>query len=513
MLPAEIYQAHQVREIDRSVIQQHGIPGIVLMRRAADAAFKQIMTRYSRINHLVVVCGPGNNGGDGYIVALCARNIGIRVTVVAASTPNSGDAATAFQMYRDDGGVITECDYSVLATADLVVDALFGTGLSRAPEGAAAELIGGMNNAACPVVSLDIPSGLHSDTGAAFSACVIASVTITFIGLKLGLLTGQGRSHVGELVFEDLQIPAEARRAVEPVARIIQPLQLGKNGLEKYGREMHKGEAGRVLVVGADHGMLGAVLLAGEAALRCGCGVVTVASTESHLDLPALRRPELMSTDAVKLTPERVAGLADTIVLGPGLGQSAWSEQVFDRFIDCELPMVVDADGLNWLAQKSRHGTAVRRGNRVLTPHPGEAARLLHCTPAEVQADRLAAASEIAARYGGICVLKGTGTLVACVDGDGVDGSGVDGDSAKGAVYLCDRGNPGMATAGMGDVLSGIVGSLLGQGLPAIVAATVAVWMHSSAADAAADHIGERSLLAQDVIDRLASVIAQIEAH
>ena len=494
MLPEEIYQAHQVREIDRAVIEQHGVPGITLMRRAGEAAFKQIMARYSGINHLVVVCGAGNNGGDGYVAALCAHKIGIPVTVLAAAEPNTDDAATACRDYRAGGGVVG-ADHSLPADAGLVVDALFGTGLSRAPRGIGAELIRHINDANCPVVSVDMPSGLHSDTGFAFAPCVKADTTITFIGLKLGLLTGQGRSHAGEIVFEDLRIPAEARRAVAPVARIIQrPL------LTKRRREMHKGDAGRVLVVGGDRGMLGAVLLAGEAALRCGSGLVTVAGSEAHLDLPALRFPELMSADALQLSLEQISQRADAVVLGPGLGQSDWSAQVFERFIDVEVPMVVDADGLNWLARSGRHANgqtnARRNSARVLTPHPGEAAKLLQCTTAEIQADRLQAAREIAAKYGGICVLKGAGTLVACADG---------------AMFLCDKGNPGMATAGMGDVLSGIVGSLAGQGLPVATAATAGVWLHAAAADGAVQTTGERSLLARDVIHHLAPVLKTLE--
>ena len=490
MLPEEIYQAHQVREIDRAVIEQHGVPGITLMRRAGEAAFKQIMARYSGINHLVVVCGAGNNGGDGYVAALCAHKIGIPVTVLAAAEPSTDDAATACRDYCAGGGVVGE-GHALPADAGVVVDALFGTGLSRAPQGIGAELIRHINAANCPVVSVDMPSGLHSDTGFAFEPCVKADTTITFIGLKLGLLTGQGRSHAGEIVFEDLRIPAEARRTVAPVARIIrQPL------LAKRRREMHKGDAGRVLVVGGDRGMLGAVLLAGEAALRCGSGLVTVAGSEAHLDLPALRFPELMSADALQLSPEQISQRADAVVLGPGLGQSDWSAQVFERFIDVDVPMVVDADGLNWLARSGRHASARQHSARVLTPHPGEAAGLLQCTAAEIQADRLQAAREIAAKYGGICVLKGAGTLVACADGP---------------MFLCDKGNPGMATAGMGDVLSGIVGSLAGQGLPVAAAAAAGVWLHGTAADGAVQTTGERSLLARDVIHHLAPVLKTLE--
>ncbi len=495
--PEALYGATQMRQIDRTVIEQHGIPGITLMRRAGEAAFRQIMARYAAIDHLVVVCGLGNNGGDGYVVASCAHRIGIRVTALASAPPATECAATAARDYRQLGGTICEGDLSSLsplasaASADLVVDALFGTGLSRAPQGTAADLIRRMNAAAtsgCPLVSLDMPSGLHSDTGAAFDPCVAAHLTITFIGLKIGLFTGRGRSHAGEIVLEDLHIPAEARHAVALSARLIQPPVL-----EKRARDMHKGEAGRLLVVGGDGGMMGAALLAGEAALRCGAGLVTVAGTAAHLDFAARHRPELMSADAERL-PLEDADAADVIVLGPGLGQSEWSERIFTRFIDCKAPLVVDADGLNWLARISPGPR--RRPNWVLTPHPGEAARLLQCTAAEIEADRLRAVREIQAKFGGVCILKGAGTLVADADG---------------GMFLCDRGNPGMATAGMGDVLSGVVGALVGQGLPLSQAASAAVWLHASAADAAARRLGERSLLARDVIDHLPQIIRQVE--
>ncbi len=493
----EIYQAREVRAIERIVIEQHGIPGIELMKRAGEFAFKQIMTRHSHINHLLVVCGAGNNGGDGYVVALHARRIGIAVSVLACAKPSTEEAATACRNYCEDGGVVVSVSgdvsgdmthqdhqyHALFTDADLIVDALFGIGLNRAPEGIGAELIRRMNDANCPIVSLDIPSGLHSDTGVAFSPCVVADMTITFIGLKLGLLSGQGRTHVGKLVFTDLRIPSEARRAVTPVAHIIQPPKL-----TKLRREIHKGDAGNIWIIGSCVGMLGATLLAGEAALRCGSGLVTIGTDARHLGLPALHQPELMSNDALQAT---ACAAADVVVLGPGLGLSDWSEQVFDRFIDCECLLVVDADALKWLARKPR-----RRANWVLSPHPGEAAKLLECTTAAVQADRLYAAGEIAAKFGGGCVLKGAGSLVV---------------DENGAAWLCDKGNPGMATAGMGDVLSGILGSLLGQKqLPHSAAA--AVWLHAVAGDCAAQQIGERGLLARDVIAHLPLLLRQLEA-
>ncbi len=521
MRSENLYQACEVRAIERIVIEQYGIPGIALMRRAGQFAFQQIMAHHSRINHLVIVCGAGNNGGDGYVVARCARKIGIAVTVLAAAKPGTNEAATASQEYQDNGGVIVSVTsdmssdmtsqapqyHALLATADVMVDALFGIGLNRAPEGVGAELIRRMNDANCPIVSLDMPSGLHSDSGFAFIPCVRADTTITFIALKFGLLTGRGRSHAGRIIVANLNIPDEAQRTATPAARIISPPQLAKRDVE-----MHKGDAGNILVVGGDAGMFGAVLLAGEAALRCGSGLVTVASGAARLDFAALRCPELMSADALQLTHQDVSAHTDALVLGPGLGQSEWSEKVFQHFIaitnEIELPMVVDADAINLLARLN-HQPADCRANWVLTPHPGEAARLLQCTVAEIQADRPAAAREIVAKFGGVCILKGAGTLVAHADrADRTDQA----DRANPAMWISDQGNPGMATAGMGDVLSGIIGALLGQGMPIITAATAGVWMHARAADTAVQHTGERGLLARDVIHHLAPVIQAMEA-
>ncbi|MDA7995296.1 MAG: NAD(P)H-hydrate dehydratase [Gammaproteobacteria bacterium] len=484
MLPAELYRARETREIDRIAIARHGAAGLELMRRAGESALRHITARHSGARHLLVVCGPGNNGGDGYVLAARAREVGMRVSVLAAGAPASEDAAAAAREYRDSGGEARDAESGaeLPGDADVIADALFGTGLGRAPQGVAADLIARINAASASgraaVFALDMPSGL-GDGGRAFSPCVRAHATLTFIGLKIGLFTGDGCDQAGEVLFDDLRVPGAARRAVRPVARIISPPELPRRN-----RGMHKGEAGRVLVAGGARGMFGAALLSAEAALRCGAGLVTLASEAANLDLAALRRPELMSADALTAnTP------ADIVVLGPGLGMDEWGERVFKKFIGGDARLVVDADALNWLARHPQ-----KRADWTLTPHPGEAARLLDCDVGEVQADRLAAAHEIAARFGGVCVLKGAGTLV------------VDGESA----WLCDRGNPGMASAGMGDVLAGTIGALLAQG----ASVADAVWLHSHAADLAAQSCcGERGLLAGDVLMQLPSVLKARETR
>ena len=489
MLPDEVYQAAQTRELDRIVMQHHAVSGGELMRRAGRAAFDAMMTRFGGAANLVVVCGVGNNGGDGYVVASCAQQIGVPTRALAIGAPRGVDARACAEAYQTAGGVIVRdraAQHKAIDEAELIVDALFGTGLRRAPEGDAAALIDCINRADCPVLALDLPSGLCADTGVAFAPCVQADVTVTFIGVKLGLLTASGRDVAGDLLFADLNIPHAAREVVAPCARILRAPRL-----RKRAPSMHKGDAGRVLVVGGDVGMLGATLLSGRAALRGGAGLVTIATCAAHCAQIALHRAELMSVDALADAPP-----TDVIALGPGLGQSAWSARVFAQFVDGDVDtkagMVVDADGLNHLARTGR-----RRDDWLLTPHPGEAARLLDATVGEVQADRLTAAHAIAARYGGVCVLKGAGTLIS------------DGTSAQ----VCILGNPGMASAGMGDVLTGLLAAQLAQGDAPLAAAESAVWLHARAADVAVQTRGERGLLAGDVIDALPTVLRECQGE
>ncbi len=437
---------------------------------------------------MVVLCGSGNNGGDGYVVANCAQSIGIDVIVLQSSDPGTESAIEVCKEFLQNNGRVGAFDPAIIQNAGIIVDGLFGTGLNRAPSGVYAEFIEAANQAPCPVISLDIPSGLNSDTGNAFEPCIDATMTVTFIAHKIGMFTGQGKNLCGQIKFESLNLPPEVQGSVTPLATIIRP-----PSFPLRNPDSHKGSYGNIVIAGGNRGMLGATLLAGQAALRCGCGMVTILSTKKHIDLPALVCPELMSQHIEnKSGLDRLCERCDVIVLGPGLGQSGWSEKVFDLVLDLDLPMVIDADGLNWLARKP-----VQRNNWILTPHPGEAGRLLGWTTAEVQRDRLRAVKAVTDQYGGVCILKGAGTLVA---------------SSVGHIALCDRGNAGMATAGMGDVLSGMLGSLLGQQsvnqLSDIQVAEAGVWLHGTCADNAAKKLGMPSLLASDVIDRLPDVMS-----
>ena len=507
-----LYTAPQTRELDRVAIEDFGYSGSELMQRAGERAFAAITQRYSEAGSIVVLCGPGNNGGDGYVVADCALRLGFDVVVIRSAVPVTQDALEMCSRYLDRGGKIIECNIHLaeqdsdrpdqldegverkiaewLSRAELVVDGLLGTGLDRAPEGVIAGLIELTNNSSSKVLALDVPSGLNSDNGCAYRPCIRAETTVTFIGKKLGCYTGQGKDYCGNLVFESLELPDAILAKVKPRARIISPLTLPPRN-----PDTHKGDFGNVVIAGGDNGLLGATLLSGKAALRCGSGLVTVLSTEQHLDQPALTCPELMSAgyaDTIEC-PELLRGLldrCDVIVIGPGLGHSTWSRSMYLFIMAHEKPMVVDADGLNLLADNP-----FKNHSRVLTPHPGEAARLLGCSTAEIQHDRITAIHRIHEIYGGVCVLKGAGTLVF----NGGD-----------TIWLCDRGNSGMSTAGMGDVLSGVIGSLLGSGLSLLDAAKTAVWLHSAGADRIATRMHPPSLLASDVISILPEMLAEI---
>lgn len=455
------------------------------MERAGRRAFDQIMQRYPGADRVVVMCGPGNNGGDGYVVARLMHQIGIQVMVVRTEAPKTADAGTVSQAYLDAGGSIEDNALEAIACADLVVDGLLGAGLTRAPSPPFADLIDAANKNSCDCVAIDLPSGLSGDTGQAFNPTINASCTITFIGKKLGMYTADGKTACGERIFESLDIDPEVYRQVEPAANL---LDAPKFTARKSNS--HKGDYGSVAIAGGDHGMLGAVLLAGKAALRTGAGLVTIASRENHLDQPALSQPELMSQVYEQSGQcDELFSQADAMVIGPGTRENEWGQDLFNATCQHDAARVIDAGGLRLLATSNPKKYA----HQILTPHPGEAAALLGSTTAEIQHDRVAAAKAICLRYGGVCVLKGAGTVIAVND----------------QVRICDRGNPGMASAGMGDVLSGIIGALLAQGMTPEEAACSGVWLHAASADRAAEGLGQPALLASDVIDGLSDVILE----
>lgn len=487
-MPAVLYRAEQVRELDRRAIEDQGIDGYALMQRAAAAAFALLQQQWPEARQIWLLCGPGNNGGDGLVMARLAREAGLAERVLLLAEPGSlnGAARQAYDDYCGAGGEPSPLEPAILKVmhgqADVVVDAMLGTGLTRPVEGdfrIAIDLLERMALRKVGILAVDVPSGLNADTGDVMGAAVRAHCTISFIGMKLGLVTGQGPAYSGALHFDDLGIPAGVYQDLPPAAlSLANPMR--RRLLPTRSRVAHKGDHGRVLCVGGDYGTTGAIRLAAEAALRSGAGLVAVATRPEAAAAMAQACPELMAAGlADGQAVVDMAKSADIMLVGPGLGQTAWGRSLWTRSLSVRHPMVVDADGLNFLANEP-----VQRDNWVLTPHPGEAARLLNCKTAEIQADRPAAVDKLLNKYHGTIVLKGAGTLIRSQDGP---------------LHVCTLGNPGMATGGMGDVLGGIITGLLAQGLGFEDAACLGVYLHARAADDAAAQLGERGLLPTDL--------------
>jgi len=487
-LPSNLYSAQRVRELDRAAIEKFAIPGYELMQRAGQAAFELLRAQWPRARSMVVVTGTGNNGGDGYVIARLARDAGINVRVVQCGDTGRirGDARSARDSYASIGGRVDNDADEALSAADIVVDALLGTGLQNPVRGAPKAAIESINAQAAPVLAVDVPSGLHSDTGMPLGLAVRADCTISFIGLKQGLFTGQAADYCGRIFFDDLRVPVEVFDQASPSAQRVELAQFNEQ-LAPRARTSHKGNFGHVLVIGGECGMAGAPRMAAEAAARMGAGLVSVATRPEHAALVNVMRPELMVhpvASATELQP--LFKRATTVAIGPGLGQTAWSRGMLCAVLDSGIPAVIDADGLNLLAVEP-----LWRDNWVLTPHPGEAARLLGVTTSAIQQDRYQAAEQLQRRYGGACVLKGAGTLIR----------------SEIRTAVCAAGNPGMASGGMGDVLSGVIAGLMAQGLSGAQAAELGVCAHAAAGDRAAAARGERGLLATDLFVHLRQLV------
>ncbi|HKI73564.1 MAG TPA: NAD(P)H-hydrate dehydratase [Pseudomonadales bacterium] len=482
-LPVALYTAAGVRELDRIAIEERGIAGITLMRRAAAACVAALQRHWPAARRVTVFCGSGNNAGDGYIVAGMLAEKGCDVTVMVVGDPHKlgSDAAEAHRYCLASEARVQPWEVGASIDGDVIVDALLGTGLTGQVRERYLAAVDDIAASARPVLAVDIPSGLSADTGMRLGGAVVADVTVTFIGLKRGLFTLGGPDCAGLVEFAPLDVPSDIYdRVAADSWRLQLPALLAE--FPSRPKQAHKNLFGHVLVVGGDEGMGGAALMSAESALRVGAGLVSVATHPVHVGAILSRRPELMVrgiTSAPDLAPllERVS----VVVLGPGLGRSQWSSEVFARVmqqIDVERQsMILDADGLNLLSEHPQ-----RRDNWVLTPHPGEAANLLQ--DRHIQEDRFAAVDQLQEKFGGTVLLKGAGTVIA-------DGH---------ARYLCPYGNPGMSTAGMGDVLSGVIGGLVAQGLSLSLATRLGVCAHAAAGDDCAEAQGERGLIATDLI-------------
>ena len=484
-----MFNAEQVRQFEPAAAQTSGCGMYDLMERAGEAAFRTLTLHWPDANRVLILTGAGNNGGDGFVLARLASDSGMEVVVASpvADKPLKGDALTAQQAWAASGGALVGGDEVDYSDADVIVDALLGTGLSGEVRAPFVDVIAAVNASDTPVLSIDIPSGLAADSGQVLGQAVQAQVTVTFVAIKAGLVTGQGRQYSGHLVWDDLAIGPAFTDLAEARAQKVgfydfKPLPARANNA-------HKGHFGRLLCIGGNRGMAGAIRLCAEAALRTGTGLVKVHCHHDSVLQVSQGRSELM-VGSDNLSQQMA--WADTLVLGPGLGQDSWSRSVFNEVISYlmheDMPVIIDADGLNLL---SDHLYKLKLSNLVITPHPAEAARLLNKTTAEVEADRYAAVQQLAEKFVGTAVLKGAGSIVQ-----------------HGArTLVCADGNPGMATAGMGDVLSGVIGGMLAQGMRGDDAGIFATCLHAAAGDLVAEQGGQRGMLASDLFPLLRQLI------
>ncbi|MBT8440435.1 MAG: NAD(P)H-hydrate dehydratase [Gammaproteobacteria bacterium] len=493
-LPYALYRAEQVRKFDALAINKYQIPGQTLMGRAGKAAFDLLRNTWPEAKRLVVVTGSGNNAGDGYCVALLALQAGldVRVLELAEHEQLTADAAYYATEFINAAGQCSEYENLPL-DCDVIVDAILGTGLNTDVRGAWASVIHAINHHKASVLALDIPSGLHADSGTVLGTAVKADHSISFIGLKQGMFTGRARDYCGEIHFHALDIPARIYASEILACRRIDWQKL-KQRLVSRPRSAHKGDFGRVLVVAGNKGFAGAARLCAEAALRSGAGLVSVATHAFHAATLNTGRPELM-VHAVE-APSDIKSLlnqATAIVIGPGLGQDPWALQLLEAVLQSGKRAVIDADALNLLASGA---VALPAGTEyVLTPHPGEAGRLLQTDVTAIESDRFAAVSKLSQQLRVSVVLKGAGTLVASQSGK--------------PMAACSQGNPGMASGGMGDVLAGLLGTFLAQNEDIDDAVCLGVCLHAAAADVAAQQ-GETGLLASDLFEHLRGLLNDI---
>lgn len=482
----KFYTPAQVRSGELGAAQSAGIDMYVLMERAGQAAFAVAMSQYPSAEHWLICCGKGNNGGDGYIIANLARALGIFVTVWQVGDPEllTGDAQQAYRHWKSVGGKVYSPQEEIPDNVDLIIDALLGTGLSGDVRPEFSSLIGKINGAHAPVIAVDIPSGLNGETGCVMGSAVVAQHTVSFIGVKQGMVTAQARAYCGEIHFAGLGVDDLFVQQNIPSANAI--AAINSKTFVRRSRVAHKGTNGKALIVAGNRGMGGAAILSALAALRTGCGMVACHCDESVVNPLLAHAPEVMSGgwDCEPLA-SRVEW-ASVLAFGPGLGRDDKAKRVYHQLATVTKPKVVDADALHFLAQ-----SPVIDPLRIITPHPGEAASLLGCSTADIESDRFKSVQALQKKYGGVVVLKGAGTLVA-------DGN---------KVHVCLAGNPGMATAGMGDVLTGVIVALLAQGFSLSQVATLGVQLHSQAADLCAKEHGERGLIASDLHDYLRRLV------
>lgn len=485
----QLYTIAQIRLLEKRAFEQLQVPEFTLMSRAGEAAFNYLCSLWPNAKSIRVVCGQGNNGGDGFVLATLAKKAGLKVQVRTLGEASRYTKVThqAFAACQDHYLDIKPFDSFEKGNVDIIVDAILGIGVTKEIEGNYKEAINAINDSGLQILAIDIPSGLNADTGSKMGVVIHANATVTFIGLKRGLFTSDGVDCCGQIELSTLDLPDTIYQTTQPDTFKLEANFIDKK-LPLRKKNSNKGEFGHVLIIGGNKGMAGAARLAAEAALRVGAGLVSVASLPEHQATICAHYPEIMF-HGVKKRDELMPLMdkATCLVIGPGLGQDAWAKLMLDVSLDNDLPKILDADALNLLGRHPNCQT-----HWILTPHPGEAARLLgHQTSTTIQNDRFKAIDELAA-LGGTWVLKGSGTLIQ--------------NQLSSARYLCPFGNPGMASGGMGDALSGIIAGLVSQTQSILTAVTLGVLVHALAGDEAAKK-GERGLVASDLISLIRDLV------
>ena len=479
-----LYLPETVYQLDKAAVEQDGLAEIELMQRAGQRVWRSLVARWPEVSTITVFAGAGNNGGDAFVVALIARRQGVKVQLlIQGDLSRQSDTSSHFrQLWEQAGGEYEDWQGQALC-GDVIVDGLLGIGLQRELDDHWQELIAAINECDVPRVAIDIPSGLNGSTGNPQPVAVEAQLTVTFIGAKSGQYLADGPDYCGELVYEDLGVTTSRRQAIPAALKVIDSCQLPP----PRKRNSHKNHYGNLLIIGGDQGMSGAVALAAQAALRSGAGLVTaLVHPECRGNLASF--PEIMTLGWNAL--ESRLSQASVVVIGPGLGDSAAATKCLQSLHQVDLPMVVDAGAL-----KTEFLHSLKSKHVVITPHPGEAARLLAGSTAAIQADRLKACNHLVEIFAATCVLKGSGTLIG----------------QQGATpALNTAGNPGMASAGMGDVLSGIIAAMLGQGLTPFEAAKTAVFIHGLCAEYYCTDQDQSGLIASDIIKQIPAVVKRL---
>lgn len=488
----DLYNINQIRQLERLAIDELKIPEFELMQRAGKAAFEYLNEKWPNRGVIHVICGHGNNGGDGYILAYHAKRSGLRVIVhsVGGEERFTDITKKARQLCEEAGVEVTPFENTIrFDDVDILVDALLGIGIANEVTPLYHDVIAIINATMLPVLAIDVPSGLDADTGTVLGTAIQATSTITFIGLKQGLFTNDGPDCSGSIHLASLDLPRQIYANIQPNAHLLSVDLLKTLGNRK--KNTNKASFGHVLILGGSKGMFGAVRLAAEAALRVGAGLVSVVTQQGGAAIICAHQPEIMCHELPdKETLFRLIQRATVVVVGPGLGKDAWAMDLLNLVLATDLPLVIDADALNLLGVRP-----TCQSNWVLTPHPGEAARLLDWQVHEVQTNRFRAITELTEK-GGNWVLKGVGTLIKKNEPN---------------TSVCQFGNPGMASAGMGDVLSGIIGGLIAQKLSVNIAANTGVLIHALAGDLVAKK-GQRGMLASDLIIAIPDVINQFRS-